>query len=233
MPKARQDGENSLHMKTIAIYTYMNEGGPMPAEPHNAAKWKAAGFDFICLVRKKEGLPDFSGSWYLEELPVSWDDARLNAVLPKLNPQSVLEEFYEYSLWLDPGVSITGEGIYRQCKELQERGVVYADLKSHGNVWSYAFRLWKNGLEPFPVIRKALGFLLGKGIGPCSGYHDTSVIFRKHTDEAVLAMDRWWWECLLDRAGGHCEQLMHIFALKDTPSLKWEQMKPDGILIPR
>ena len=215
-------------MKTIAIYTYRKEGEPMPAEPHDAARWKAAGFDFICFVTKKSDLPDFLGSWYLEELPVSWADARLNAVLPKLNPQSVLEEFYEYSLWLDPGVAITGDGIYRQCKELQESGVVYADLKrsSVGNVWSYAFRIWKDGLEPFPVIRKALGYLLGKGIGPWSGYHDTAILFRKHDDETVLAMDRWWWECLLERAGGHYEQLMHIFALKDTPSLKWEYLDP-------
>lgn len=217
-------------MRTIAIYTYVSDGAAMPAEPFNASLWKARGFDFICFVRKKGDLPDFSGSWYIDELPVSWEDGRMNAVLPKLNPQSVLEEFYEYSVWLDPGVAITGDEFYVQCKALQERQVPYADLRRSTvhNVWSYAIGVWRQGLEPFPVVRRALWFLLKNGTGPWSGYHDTAVIFRKHAHEAVLAMDRWWWECLLERAGGHCEQLMHIFALRDTPSLKWEYLERKG-----
>lgn len=219
-------------MRTIAVYTYMREGGQVPPEPYNAAYWKSRGFDFICFVTKKGDMPDYIGSWYLDELPVSWDDARLNAVLPKLNPQSVLEEFYEYSVWLDSNVAITGDAFYEQCKALQESGAVYADLGkgSFRNVYSYAYKVWKEGLEPSATVRKTVFFLLGKGMGPWSGYHDTEVLFRKHEDEAVLEFDRWWWECLQERAGGHCEQLMHIFALKDTPSLKAVVFSREGLI---
>lgn len=218
-------------MRTIAVYTYMKEGGPAPSEPHNAALWKSKGFDFICFVTKNGDMPDYIGSWYIDELPISWDDARLNAVLPKLNPQSVLEEFYEYSVWIDSDVVITDDSFYEHCKELQAKGSVYADLGkgTFRNVYSYAFKVWKDGLEPSQTVRKAVLFLLGKGIGPWSGYHDTAVLFRKHEDEAVLEFDRWWWECLQERAGGHCEQLMHIFALKDTPSLKADLIGGEGI----
>lgn len=54
-------------------------------------------------------------------------------------------------------------------------------------------------------------------------------MFRAHENEAVLEFDRWWWECLLLRAGSHYDQLMHIFALIDTPSLKWEHMSSEGL----
>lgn len=216
-------------MGTIAIYTFMQEGGPMPAQPHNAAAWKAKGFDFICFVTKKGDMPDFYGAWYIDELPISWPDQRLNAVIPKVNPQSVLEG-YEYSLWIDPGVSITGDDLYERCKEMQERGVVYADLRhpSIRSVYGYAWKVWRQGLEPAGLICKTVAFLVKKGVRPGDGFHDTSVMLRAHEDEAVLEMDRWWWECLLTHAGGHYDRLVHIFALKDTPSLKWEYLSSEG-----
>jgi len=217
-------------MSTIAVYTFKSEGSPMPEQPYNAEAWKARGFDFICFVTKKGDLPDFCGAWYIDELPISWSDPLLNSELPKLNPQSVLEG-YEYSVWLDEGAAITGDAFYEHCKEMQNRGVVYADVASHDckSVYSYARMLRKEGLEPRKVIRKALLFLAKNGVYPWSGFHDTAVMFRKHEDDAVLEFDRWWWECLLERAGSHYDRLMHLFALKDTPSLKWEQMDPAGI----
>lgn len=217
-------------MSTIAVYTFMQEGGKMPAQPHNALKWKAQGFDFICFVTKKADMPDFVGAWYIDELPISWEDRRLNAVIPKINPQSVLEG-YSYSLWIDSDVEITDDSFYEQCKEMQGRGVLYADLKSTGvrSVYSYAWSVWRKGLEPFGLVAKACWFLLKKGVGLNYGFHDTSVMLRAHEEEKVLEFDRWWWECLLTHAGSHYDPLMHIFALKDTPGLQWEHLKADGI----
>ncbi|MCQ2146222.1 MAG: DUF616 domain-containing protein [Bacteroidales bacterium] len=215
-------------MRTIAIYTYINEGDPMPAQPYNAEYWKVKGFDFICFVTKKGDLPDFHGVWHIEELPISWGDARLNAVLPKLNPQSVLD--YEYSLWIDSRVKITGDSIYEHCKELQSREVMYAGLKhkSIRSVYTYAWKVYKQGLEPFKVVYKAMSFLIGKGILP-GGFQDTSVMFRSHEKDEVLEFDRWWWECLLTHGGSHYDMLMHLFAMKDTPSLKCEYLNPAGL----
>lgn len=212
----------------------MSEGGQMPAQPHNAEVWKTRGFDFICFVTRKGDMPDFHGAWFIEELPISWGDPLLNAELPKLNPQSVLEG-YEYSVWIDEGTTINGDSFYENCKELQRKGTVYAhaDSRSCNSVYTYAWKLWRSGLEPFSVIRKALAFLAGNGLFPWSGFHDTSVLFRAHENEAVLEFDRWWWECLLTRAGGHYDRLMHLFALNDTPSLKWETMKSDSVRLPR
>lgn len=217
-------------MGKIAVYTFMQEGGQMPAQPYNASVWKAKGFDFICFVTKKGDMPDYCGAWYIDELPISWEDRLLNAVIPKINPQSVLED-YEYSLWLDGDVAITGDAIYEHCLEMQQRGVVYADLEhtSIRSVYSYAWKVWRQGLEPFKVVWNAVSFLISKGILPGAGFHDTSVMFRAHENEAVLEFDRWWWECLLLRAGSHYDQLMHIFALIDTPSLKWEHMSSEGL----
>lgn len=217
-------------MRTIAIYTFKREGEPMPAQPYNALYWKARGFDFICFVTRKGDLPDFDGVWYIEELPISWKDEGLNAVIPKINPQSVLEG-YDYSLWLDSSVAITSDAIYEHCKQLQDRGVLYAGIKHRTihSVYSYAWKVWREGKEPFKVVRKAVGFLVRKGLLPAAGFHDTSVMFRCHENEAVLEFDRWWWECLLTRAGSHYDQLMHIFALVDTPSLKWGYMDTSGL----
>lgn len=217
-------------MSTIAIYTYLTKGSELPSQPHNAEYWKARGFDFICFVEKKEDLPDFAGAWYIDELPISWDDHLMNAELPKLNPQSVLDG-YEYSVWLDEGVTVTGDAFYENCKKLQEREVVYADLMSQGrrSVYSYAWMLYRQKLEPFKVVSDALIYLAGKGIFPWSGFRETAVLFRKHEDKAVLDFDRWWWECLLLRAGSHYDRLMHLFTLKDTPALKAEYLSPEGI----
>jgi len=44
-------------MGKIAVYTFMQDGGAVPAQPYNAAAWKEKGFDFICFVRKKGDMP--------------------------------------------------------------------------------------------------------------------------------------------------------------------------------
>lgn len=202
----------------------------MPPQPFNAEKWKAKGFDFICFVTHKGDMPDFCGVWYIEELPVSWADERLNAVMPKLNPQSVLDG-YDYSVWLDSDIAIVSDDFYLQCKELQSRGLLYASVKDEKirSVYDYAKSIRKDGLESFKTVFKAVSFLFLKGVRRRDGFHDTSVLFRKHEDDAVLEFDRWWWECLLVRAGGHYDRLMHVFALKDTPSLKWELVTWKGL----
>lgn len=219
-------------MKTIAIYTFIEEGGQLPPQPYNASAWKAGGFDFICFVTRKGDMPDYHGAWYIDELPISWDDPRMNAVLPKLNPQSVLDG-YEYSVWIDPGVIIESDSFYERCKEMQRTGVKYAVLRHSTihSVYGYAWRLWRDGLEPAGVLLKAAWFLLRKGIGPFAGFHDTAVMLRAHSDADVLDFDRWWWECLLTRGGSHYDRLMHDFALKDTPALKSVILSPEGLII--
>lgn len=210
-------------MSSIVIYTFKKEGHPYPEQPYNAAYWKAKGFDFICFVSHKRDEDDFHGVWYVEELPVSWKDEELNAVMPKLNPQSVLDG-YDYSLWIDADLCVADDDFFKRAKSLQDRGVVYADQKDkeYDSVYAYAWNLYKNKKEPLGVILKTISFLLLKGVRPSTVFHDTSVIFRAHEDDAVLEFDRWWWECLLTKAGGHHDRLVHSFALMDTPSLKWE-----------
>lgn len=216
----------------IVIYTCRTDGETALYQPFAAEKWQKEGFEFICFLSHKGSNPDRIGAWKIEELPISWNDDVLNMNMPKLNPQSVLEEC-EYSVWIDSNVRITDDSFYEICMRLAEKDTLYAGLrhKSCDCAYEEARRLWDNRYEEIGTLLKTVKFLSGKKLRKHAGLQNTAVIFRKHEDEAVLEFDRWWWECLVTKAAGHFDLLLHTFCLIDTPSLKWEYLDYEGFEI--
>ena len=212
-------------MEKIIVYTCITGGYDSLQQPYLPAD----GFEFICFVQKGARKQERVGAWKIEEIPYDWKDMTLLARSQKLNPHAVLPEDSHWSLWIDGNIRITDDSIYRICRDLQARDVKYAGIRHPFSDCPYeeTVKCLRDRREKLGKLLKIVTFLRRNGLPEHSGLMETNVIFRKHDDEAVVAFDLWWWECLVKYSNR--DQLTHTFCLRDTPQLSYEYLLPEGV----
>lgn len=185
-------------------------------------------FDFVCFVAKGGKTADYQGVWRIEEIPYPWDDMVLLSRSQKMNPHSVLPPEYEYSLWIDGNIGITGPQIYDVCRELRDRDVHYAGVchPFRDCVYEEMSNVLRDRRESLWQLLRVVNFLRRNHLPRHAGLMENNVIFRRHNAPEVVEFDRWWWECFLKFP--RRDQLTHTFAMVDTPSLKAEYIFPKG-----
>lgn len=210
---------------TIHIYTSIIGGYDQLIQPVLPAE----GFDFTCFVRKGSGLPERIGAWAIVELPFAWEDPVLLSRCPKMNPQTLLPEDSSWSVWMDGNIGITGQGFYDICRRMQSDDVKYAGIRHPDNDCAYveAERCLKDRRETLRSLLRTVRFLRSNAYPEHAGMMENNIIFRKHNDPEVVAFDQWWWECFVNYA--HRDQLLHGFALQDTPGLEVRYLFPEGV----
>ena len=211
-------------MDKIIVYTCITGSYDTLMQPFQAPE----DFEFICFVQKGAKKQDYSGVWKIEEIPFEWEDMTLLARSQKLNPHTCLPEEIRWSLWLDGNVRITGDSVYKLCRQLRDRDVKFAGVRHPFNDCPYreALKCLVDRRERLGKLLRVVTFLRRGGVQEHAGLMETNMIFRKHNDPAVVTFDRWWWECLVHLSNR--DQLTQTFALMDTPELEWEYMLPEG-----
>ena len=211
-------------MDKIIVYTCITGSYDTLMQPFQAPE----DFEFICFVQKGAKKQDYSGVWKIEEIPFEWEDMTLLARSQKLNPHTCLPEESRWSLWLDGNVRITGDSVYKLCRQLRDRDVKFAGVRHPFNDCPYreALKCLVDRRERLGKLLRVVTFLRRGGVQEHAGLMETNMIFRKHNDPAVVTFDRWWWECLVHLSNR--DQLTQTFALMDTPELEWEYMLPEG-----
>lgn len=214
-------------MEKIIIYTCITGGYDSLQQPFLPAE----GFEFICFVERGAKREERVGAWRIEEIPYGWNDDALLARSQKLNPHAILPEDSGWSLWIDANIRIVDDSIYRLCRELQAGNVPYAGIAHPSCDCAYeeAVRCMKEGRDGIWRLVGAVTFLRRAGVAEHSGLQDTSLIFRKHGDPAVMELDLWWWECLVHVSNR--DQLTQVFALQDTPALSVSPLFPQGVSV--
>lgn len=197
-------------------------------------------FDFICFTgtesaktdgpdgRAAGGHPsevcrpaklEVSGPWQLRTLsPEGLPEEALhsNALLsryPKLQPHKVLGG-YDFSLWVDGNIEIRDGALLKAALECAESGVRYAGVPhpSRGDVFQEALMCYKmKYIDLRTLLKVDLRCYMG-GLRRGSGLFENNIIFRRHNDPGIIALDDLWWDSVLRLAPR--DQLSLMLCLK-------------------
>lgn len=158
------------------------------------------------------------GVWELREIPFDGTPV-LRARWAKMHPHVLLPE-YEYSVFMDANLCITGQEFYSlpleakiQVLQHPERDCVWEELR-------YCYLKDKVSTASACRIHRML-----KGMPRHWGLAETNVLARKHNDPDVIALDELWWQ-LLQESGGTRDQLVF------TPALHKLGMEPSLLFGP-
>ncbi len=156
-------------------------------------------FDYICFVRNGDKKSEYAGNWRIVEIEtIVKDNARLSRY-PKLLPHKTIVSKYEYSLYIDANINITGKDIYARFLELAKQDVHIALLKHpfRDCVYQEAYvciAALKGGW--FDILRQIISLKLS-GIKPHSGLYEANFIFRKHNALEIVTFGDIWWATFL------------------------------------
>ena len=157
-----------------------------------------AGFDFICFVGQREKRAERIGAWEIRELPSTFGAPTLDARWAKTHPHVLLPE-YACSVWIDGNIALLDGSLFQAVRERTAAGAVFSGVPHPLRDCSYA-EAWKcfklKYLSIFRLLRVWL-FLATHGLRRHAGLMESNLLFRRHTDPAVVEMDELWWDRIL------------------------------------
>jgi len=116
---------------------------------------------------------------------------------PKLHPEALLAD-YEASVYIDANMVIKSQLFYQRVKELFDKGTLISSLVHPDWTCTYQELLhimylgWETELKTIEWGR----FLRKEGFPRWTGTFENRVIFRRHLDYRVKAVDELWWDCV-------------------------------------
>lgn len=181
-------------MERIAIYTCIINDYDELQQPRVLED----GFDFICYVGRGAKTAERVGVWEIRELPESLGDPGLDSRWPKMHPHLLLPE-YECSVWVDGNVGLLDGTIYRAARTKRTAGVKYSGVTHPDRDCTYeearkCFDM--KYLSVFGLLR-VWAWLWLHGLPRHAGLNENNVIFRRHNDPDIVALDELWWDRVL------------------------------------
>jgi hypothetical protein len=193
-------------MDRIAIYTCIIGGYDELQQPCV----QDDGFDFICFVGRGEKTADRIGVWEIRELPASMGNPTLDARWPKMHPHLLLPD-YACSVWIDGNIALMDGTLYRAARIKEAAGVKYSGVTHPDRDCGYEEArkcLDMKYLTVFGLLRVWL-FLALHGLPRHAGLMENNLIFRRHNDPDIVALDELWWDRVL------------LLSRRDQLSLTW------------
>lgn len=115
---------------------------------------------------------------------------------PKMHPEVLLKE-YEASVYIDANIVITSAGFYERVRELFAKNVLFASL-IHPD-WTCVYQEMVHiiylGWEEESMVLKWGHVLRSEGFPKNMGTFENRILFRRHNDPRVKAVDERWWSC--------------------------------------
>jgi len=115
---------------------------------------------------------------------------------PKLCPHKVLPD-HEISLYVDSNIIIKTDFIYRRALELENDAKNLISIPVHPTrncLYEEAEILKYRGKDSIGAIDEQIAFLRTEGFPDEYGLYENNVIWRRHLDPKLIAMDEEWWE---------------------------------------
>ncbi len=181
-------------MEKVAVYTCITGGYDRLIQPAGIVSW----CDFICFVPKGVRHPDSDGVWKIVEFECGAGGAAAVSRYPKMHPDELLPD-HAYSLWLDGNVGIASADFYGVLSSLVGRDVLFAGVPHPSRDCAYeeAAACVRGGKSTLRPMLKAVRFLSASGLPRHAGLNENNMVFRKHADPSVIALDRRWWDLYL------------------------------------
>lgn len=141
--------------------------------------------------------PQRIGVWEVRPFGYKNEIATKTSRWPKLHPHILLSE-YEASVYIDANIIIRSDAFYDRVKELFEKGIKIASLIHPDWTCTYQelLHIMYLGWETERMTMKWGHFLREEGFPREIGTFENRVIFRRHTDAQVIAVDECWWNCV-------------------------------------
>lgn len=195
-------------------------------------------YDFICFVGRGEKRCDRDGVWEIRELQADADDLRhpsrkkcvksdrfqplsasscrdkassqLLARYAKTHPHILLPE-YESSVWIDGNIEIVDGTLYDAVKRCLDSGETYCGVPHPARdcVYEEARKCRDMKYISYPALFRIWTTLFLHGVPRHAGLMETNLIFRRHSDPAIVSFDEMWWE-----------RILH-FCIRDQLSFLW------------
>lgn len=175
----------------VAIYTCLTNGYDILRQP----LYVEDGFDFLCFVGKGEKTSDYDGVWRIIEIPLTFGDTAIDSRYPKILPHEFLQD-YDYSIWIDANIEITGPALYEAVRKKISEGVEYCGV-SHPwrkSIYKETLKCLRLRLISFPMAYRTLAWLLKEHMPFNYGLYENNLILRKHNSPSIIALDQLWWE---------------------------------------
>ena len=169
-----------------------------------------AGFDFICFVGQGEKTAERVGAWVIRELPSSQGNATLDARWAKTHPHVLLPE-YACSVWIDGNIALLDGSLFAAVQEKVAAGALFSGVPHPDRDCSYAEARKCYDMKYLSAwgLLRVWSFLALHGLPRHAGLMESNLLFRRHTDSGVMALDELWWD-----------RVLHL-SRRDQLSLRW------------
>ncbi len=150
-------------------------------------------WDYVCFT-DVEGQ---DGVWKLRKNPFTEGSDTRRARQVKLQPHRLLPG-YEWSVWMDANICITGEEFYRNVEAAIARGDLVAGLQHPWRdcVYDELRECYLTGRISFCQARRQLRRYKRMQMPAHYGLWETNVLLRRHLHPDVVAMDDAWHDAL-------------------------------------
>ncbi len=185
------------------------------------------GFDFICFVGPGERTTARDGVWEIRELPATQRSATLSARWAKTHPHILLPD-YDCSVWIDGNIMLLDGSLFHAARLKAASGVQYSGVPHYNRDCTYeeARKCFDMKYLDLVGLLRVWGFLALHALPRHAGLMESNLIFRRHTEAAVVAFDELWWERILHLS--RRDQLSLIPTLRKS-GLAWDDRLLDGL----
>ena len=174
-------------MNRKVIYTCLTGGYDRLEQPAAIAP----DWDYICFT-DREGQ---DGVWQLRKIPFDSPDPVIRSRYPKMLPHQVLPE-YDYSVYLDANLCITGAEFYRIVDLCIVDGVDFAQVEHPKRDCVYEelrYCYLKDKIDTRTAFRLHRQWT-AEGLPRHTGLYENNLIFRAHNEPEVKTIDEAWWQ---------------------------------------
>ncbi|MCR5002752.1 MAG: hypothetical protein K5984_00110, partial [Bacteroidales bacterium] len=154
-------------------------------------------FDYICFTNDSK--PSRDGVWEIRPIGYEDDDSVRLSRYVKLQPHKVLRD-YDYSVWMDANITITGRAFYDIIDQRIGEGVLIAQVPhfERNCIYQEIPVVYSYERIGFREAYRQKCFLRQEGFPYNYGLMENNLILRAHNDEQVRQVsDLWWKEFLL------------------------------------
>ncbi|WP_319589880.1 glycosyltransferase domain-containing protein [uncultured Draconibacterium sp.] len=153
-------------------------------------------WDYICFSNNLRS--DQFKIWEIRKIPFYHSNNSVLSRFPKLNPHKVLPE-YDYSIYLDSNIQITGEYIYNKADKLISQKQLISIIKHplRNCIYDEAEICKNDGLESKKNINELISFLKQENYPKEVGLFENNLIFRNHMDSQIINLSNSWWDMYL------------------------------------
>ena len=152
-------------------------------------------FDYILFSNDiKE---DRVGVWQVRPIPYHNDDNTRICRYVKTHPEELLPE-YDFSVWMDSNIRIVTSYVYEKSLDLYTNNVLVATVwhTARQCIYDEAFEVMVYRVELESIIIDWCQRLHKEKYPKNNGLGETGLMYRVHSDQGVLQMDKMWWDCI-------------------------------------